>query len=835
MKNFIGIDLGTTNSAIASFDGKDVRIWKSPEQNDVTPSAIYIDRRGNRFIGKRAYDQAPYDPTRSALLFKRLMGTSTPINLTGANIVMTPEECSAEVLKTLYGYLPEEIRNDPETGTVITVPAAFNQMQKDATLQAAQKAGLGKVALMQEPVAAVMSVMRQSKNDGMFLIFDLGGGTLDIAIAESMGGRVSLLSHGGIQMCGGRDFDRALLDNVIKPWIEDTFALPFNFAIDPQYRSFMRLAAWAAEKAKIELSSREEAVISLSETEARTLDENDEDMYLDIPITRQKFDSLIEDRLASAIDAARDSMQKAGLSPTDLERIVFVGGPTNYSSLREKVCFELGLQGSTEVNPMTAVAEGASIFAESIDWSKDDRSRKSTRGSMVLLGKLDLSFNYIARTPESKTKLVVKINTPLKTKAEYEVVSQDTGWTSGRMALQNGAMLNLSLPNQGENHFKVMVYDELGHSMSIPENTIVICRTAATVDAIPASHSIAVEVVGKLGGKSNLDFLVRAGDTLPKKGKKIFKSAESLRAGSDKSLNIKLWEGDIQSPVYDNRAIGVLKISGADFDEGIIPAGADLECNYEVTDSGNILLEVAVPCIGSIFKSDRNFYSRQEGQLDFSKDEDSISFDLKETISRADTICEVVDDKALNEMVYKLSQSQNKLKYEHVSEEELQEIQEQILDCKKVMSKTSKNNQKLLNQSKLDAQKNVYQLHLKEHLSFAEQHELDNLFKVTQQAIDLNNGEFDSSFTELHQAMLAKLWNQKWYVVGLFNDLSNAAKTCSKPVEAMDLVNQGLAMLDSGCADFIEFRQIVFALFVCVYGGHVEKLGMADVANIMRG
>ena len=121
MKNYVGIDLGTTNSAISSFDGEDVRIWKSPEQNDVTPSVIYIDRRGNKYVGKRAYDSAPSSPDNAASLFKRLMGTSTPIHLPAVDMTKTPEECSAEVLKVLFGYLPEEIRNDENTGTVITV------------------------------------------------------------------------------------------------------------------------------------------------------------------------------------------------------------------------------------------------------------------------------------------------------------------------------------------------------------------------------------------------------------------------------------------------------------------------------------------------------------------------------------------------------------------------------------------------------------------------------------------------------------------------------------------------------------------------------------------
>src|SRR6476660_8186233 len=136
--NYIGIDLGTTNSAICSYDGEAVRLYKSPDQNDVTPSAIFIDRRGNKYLGKRAYDNAAKNPENAATKFKRMMGTSTPVKLPAVNVTLTPEECSAEILRVCFGYLPEEIRNDPDTGTVITVPAAFNQMQRDATMAAAE-------------------------------------------------------------------------------------------------------------------------------------------------------------------------------------------------------------------------------------------------------------------------------------------------------------------------------------------------------------------------------------------------------------------------------------------------------------------------------------------------------------------------------------------------------------------------------------------------------------------------------------------------------------------------------------------------------------------------
>ena len=492
MKNYVGIDLGTTNSAICSYDGDETRIWKSPEQNDVTPSAIYIDRRGNKYVGKRAYDSAPHSPDNTATLFKRLMGTSTPIKLSAVDITMSPEECSSEILRMLFGYLPEEVRNETDVGTVITVPAAFNQMQKNATMQAAELAVIGRVALMQEPVAAVMSVMKARNADGIFVVYDLGGGTLDIAVAECLGRRINLLAHGGIAMCGGRDFDRLLVNNVIKPWLFKNFDLPEDLSANPNYKSLLRLAAWAAERAKIELSAREDAIISLSETETRVRDQAGQELYVDIPVTRRALDGLIEETAAESIAAARETLAKAGLTPHDVERIVFIGGPSHYKPLRDKVSFELGIPASSEVNPMTAVAEGAALFAESIEWSSENRGRKSDRGTLASTGTRDLAFNYTARTPDPRAKIVVRVGGGAMAGAEFQVDSLDTGWSSGRIPLKDGAVVDVSLSKNRENAFKVFVFDTSGGPLALQHLTRLGLKSSRSWGALRASTGLYV-------------------------------------------------------------------------------------------------------------------------------------------------------------------------------------------------------------------------------------------------------------------------------------------------------------------------------------------------------
>src|SRR5476651_268463 len=479
---YVGIDLGTTNSAICSFDGENVRLYKSPEQNDVTPSALFFDKRGNKYIGTRAYNNAAKDPSRAATIFKRFMGTDTLIKIAGLAQPLTPEDCSSEILKALFSYLPEELR-DVEVGTVITVPAAFNQMQKDATIAAAEMAGIGKVALLQEPVAAVMSVMRVRKKDGVFLIYDLGGGTLDVAIAESTGGRVSLLAHGGVAMCGGRDFDLLIFNNVVKPWLRSKFNLPSDFAIDPRFNVLNKMGILASERAKIELSQKADTVITMAETEINVKDLDGEDIYFDIEFSAEKLNGLMEDKIKESVAATREALEKVQLSPQDVDSIVFVGGPTQYKPLRDKVAFEMGIEASTEVNPMTAVSEGAALFAESIDWSAENRTRKESRGSVSTGSLSDLSFNFIARTTNPKAKIVAKLGDAEISGAEFQIDNLDTGWSSGRIPLKNGAAFDLPLGKMGDNNFRVFVFDGAGRPQKIANDRILIARTTASVDA----------------------------------------------------------------------------------------------------------------------------------------------------------------------------------------------------------------------------------------------------------------------------------------------------------------------------------------------------------------
>lgn len=827
MKHYIGIDLGTTNSAICSYDGTNVRVWKSPEQNDVTPSAIYVDKRGNKYYGQKAYNQAPYNPTNSATLFKRFMGTNTKIELEASGLSLTPEECSAEILKVLYGYLPEEIRNDPETAVVITVPAAFNQMKKDATLQAAKLAGINNVALMQEPVAAIMSIMRVSKQEGIFLVYDLGGGTFDVSIAENINGKVNLLAHGGVEMCGGRDIDRMVFNQVVIPWLRKTFELPEDFLINRKYKSFCRIAQWATERAKMELSAMETSTIALSEGEARTLDEAGNEMYIDIDLNRGQVDEIISELVEETVDATREALTKAGLSANDLERIVFVGGPTNYKPLRDRVAYELSLPANIDVNPMTAVAEGASIFAESIDWSSENHKRKAA--NEVVKTDISLSLKYTARTSGDSAKIMCVLESELNGYT-IQFTSNDTGWSSGSAALSNGLMITLPLAKNGDNSFSVKVLNELGQEQAVGTNKIVITKTLATIGAIPASHSIGVEVLDKLGGKPVLQFLVAEGDALPKKGVVTFKAGQTLKAGTYNSINIKLWEGNIQSPITDNRFIGIFKIVGTDIDTGVIPTGADIECEFEMSDSGTINLEASIPCIGASF-SNRNFYSRQEGQIDLT-DVDSIAEEGRHVLKRIKDMAEKVLDPKLADAKKKAEKAANIDSQPQCEPEDVQKANNELLKAKQLMNESRQANLKTIRQMELDGCAAFFDKFVRQYARPAEEHSFDNLTRSAQRSIKHNDSDFDNYLDGMKIENTLILLRQEWFVVDSYQRAIANPNNYIDSQRYNELKQLGNAALAND--DIDQLKQILFEL-LSIQINSDSGVGMFDNANIVKG
>lgn len=808
MTAFVGIDLGTTNSAVCTFDGEALQVHRSPEQNLVTPSAIYFGPRG-RHYGAAAYRHAAFDANRTATLFKRLIGTATPIHIADAGLTLSPEDCSAEILKVLFGYLPEEVRRLGTTGTVITVPAAFNQMQRDATLSAAEMAGIGKVSLMQEPVAAVMAVVRRRQADGTFLIYDLGGGTFDVAIAQCVAGRVTLLDHGGINMCGGRDIDRMLFDDVVVPWARSQFDLPESLNDWPEYTRFRSAALWAAERAKIELSSRTEAIISLSEHELRIKDRAGREIYVEVPLSRTALDLLLKPLIDSTVASAREVLASAHLSAADLDRVVFIGGPTQYKPLRDAVSGALSLPADSQSDPMTAVAEGAALFAESVDWSAEKRGRKATRESKQSVGPLRLEFAYVARTADHRSRVVVKAADLIPSGCEWQIDNLNTGWSSGRMPLSSGAAFDLQLSKDGENHFKIFVFHGAQGAI-LQTDAITITRTPVVVEGIPASHSVGVAVKERLSGNATkMRWLVRKGDALPRKGTETFRAGEALRANGPGALIFKLYEGEIEQPPEDNRLVGSFKIEGKDFTEGAIQAGDELLCEYEVADSGRLSMAVSVASVSGSFEPGHDFYSRQEGLVDYSNRSKCVADECCAVRQKTEGLSASVSDARLGEVITTLDRAETQAQ-NATDPESTKLASETVIEARRVLAQVRRDHMEAFRQTELDRELGWF-ADLREHAKTAELTSYDNLTRSARRALPQKTGEFDQLISEMRRIRSAVLWRQDWWVVSFFETLRDQAHRFDDPVLFRRLVHTGTEALKRD--DMERLREVVSALW----------------------
>ena len=781
---YIGIDLGTTNSVITSFDGKEVRIWKSPEQNDVTPSVIYINKRGGKVYGRSAYDNEPRDPENTAKLFKRLMGSNTKIRFERSSIEMTPEECSAEILRVLFNYLPEDVRNDKNTGTVITVPAAFNQMQKDATKQAAFQAGINKVALIQEPVAAIMSVAQHQNINGLFVVYDFGGGTFDISIAERTGSKINLLTNDGISFCGGRDFDKLLFDNIVIPWLYDNFSLPEDFRTNRKYISLLRMAIWATEKAKIELSAKDSTTILLDENEVHCSDENQKEIYLEIPISREQYNELILPKIDETIEKTRAVINTAGLKPEDINHIVFVGGPTQYKPLRDYVSQQLGIAPSIDVNPMTVVSEGAAIYAESVNFETATGGQKSAKG-ILKSSNYGLEFRYTARISSDKAKIAVVFQ---NTKSlDFIFNSVDTGWTSGKLSLTSGSFVSVDLPNMGENRFRIRCFAESGAEVKLEHSEIVIFKTLINIGRIPCAHSVGVEIEDPTSKKPILDYLIRKDDLLPKQGVVKYKTTKRISAGSMESISFKLWEGEIAEPIEYNRFIGDIKIDGNSFDYGVIPEGSIIECEYNFSDSGNVDVKVTVPSVG-ITLTGENFYNRLSGQIDYEND-------LEEIINDAQEVLKKIEDMQENLYDVKLETSANQIialldKSDELSAEDAQALFECTQASKGVVASFMRENQTTILQKKLDEAEELLET-FKECGTPAQIKQANQLLESTRKALNVNSPSAEKYLKELNSTITQIMFNNDTVYIALFHAMAENPQDFTHPEMYRRLIAKG--------------------------------------------
>ena len=349
MGKIIGIDLGTTNSCVAVMEGGEAVVIPNAEGNRTTPSVVAFSKNGERLVGQIAKRQAVTNPDNTVISIKRDMGTSKKVNIEGDSF--TPQEISAMILQKLKSdaenYLGQKV-----TQAVITVPAYFSDSQRQATKDAGKIAGLEVLRIINEPTAASLAFGEDKEDqEQKIMVYDLGGGTFDVSILDIADGVFEVLATSGNNRLGGDDFDQKIIDYLV-----DEFKKSNGIDLKADKMAMQRLKE-AAEKAKIELSGMQQTNINLPFITADSTGPK----HLDITLTRPKFEELIRDLVESTAGPVNQALKDAGLTASDIHKVLLVGGSTRVPAVQELVKRITGKEPDKGINPDECVAIGAAI------------------------------------------------------------------------------------------------------------------------------------------------------------------------------------------------------------------------------------------------------------------------------------------------------------------------------------------------------------------------------------------------------------------------------------------------------------------------------------------
>ena len=394
MSKIIGIDLGTTNSCVAVMEGGKPVVIANNEGVRTTPSVVAFTKNGERLVGEPAKRQAVTNADKTISSIKRHMGTDYKVSIDGKNY--TPQEISAMILQKLKAdaesYLGESVSE-----AVITVPAYFNDAQRQATKDAGKIAGLDVKRIINEPTAAALAYGLDNENEQKVMVYDLGGGTFDVSIIEIGDGVIEVLSTNGDTRLGGDDFDQKIMD-----WMIDEFKKAEGVDLSTDKMALQRLKE-AAEKAKKELSSATTTNINLPFITATA----DGPKHFDMNLTRAKFEELVSDLVERTAIPVQNAMKDAGLNYSDISKVLLVGGSTRVPCVQEKVKQLTGKEPNKSLNPDECVAVGASIQGGKL-------AGDAGAGDILLLDVTPLSLS-IETMGGIATKLIER-NTTIPTK-----------------------------------------------------------------------------------------------------------------------------------------------------------------------------------------------------------------------------------------------------------------------------------------------------------------------------------------------------------------------------------------------------------------------------------
>lgn len=603
-----GIDLGTTNSGIARMENGEPIIKKTDTLKDTMSSCISFNKKQSILAGDAAVNALKADKLKAMkdfkaessntfIEFKRTMGTDKTYSSSNMNKEFTSEELSSEVLKKLKSFITdEEIKS-----IVITVPAKFTINQKDATSRAAKLAGFEHCELLQEPIAASMAYgLDSTSKDGLWLVFDFGGGTFDAALLKVEDGIMKVIDTEGDNYLGGKNIDYAIVDEIIIPYLQKNFSIDSIINDDVKREVLRDAMKHYAEEAKIQLSFKDTHNILSDLGDIPGTDDDGNEFELDITISQTEMGKTVSPIFQKAITICNELLKRNHLNGSNLGALILVGGPTYSPILRKMLKEQVTEKVDTSCDPMTVVAKGAALYASTVNVS-DEIIEKGRNKSKIQLG-----LGYEPTTVENEEFVTIKI---LKDKTEgaipdkcfAEVVRTDKAWSSGKVQIdESGEVVEVKLNAGKANAFNVFVYNEQGDLIPSEPNDFTIIQ-GSKVGSATLPYNIGIEIKSKASGKIVFRPIkgLEKNQTTPATGiANGLKTQKQINPGSKTDfIKIPVYQGDYGSEgsraIYNEHVFDVI-ISGEQL-PSLLPEGSDVDLTLKVDKSERVTISAFFP------------------------------------------------------------------------------------------------------------------------------------------------------------------------------------------------------------------------------------------------
>ncbi|MCY4267282.1 MAG: Hsp70 family protein [Flavobacteriaceae bacterium] len=609
-----GIDLGTTNSAIARMENGVPTIKKTDTLKDTMPSCVYFNKKKSIWVGDKAYNILKSDQleatrcfkkhsSNSFIEFKRTMGTDKMYYSSNMKDQFSSEELSSQILKTLRSFVSEE----NFSSVVITVPSNFNLTQIDATQKAAELSGFFHIELLQEPVAASMAFgLNPNKSDGFWMVFDFGGGTFDVALIRVEDGIMKVVDSDGDNHLGGKDIDYTLVDSLIIPHLRRQFNITGILNNNPKKTIFRDALKFFAEEAKIQLSFKDEYELYTDLNQIPAKDDDGKEIELDFTITIEELRKTVEPIFQKAIDKSISLINRNNLSPSELSQVLLVGGSTYSPILREMVKNKISKNVNFSIDPLTAVATGAALYASTRDIPLIYQKRDSS--------KIQLELKYESTSVELEEFITIKLlkdksigNVPLE--VFIEIKNSDKSWSSGKIQIENADVLEVILTPNKANNFLLSVFDKHGNILESEPNNFTIIQGTKVGDSI-LPFNIGIEIKNIHSGKDSIGIIpgLEKNNSIPCEGKtKSLKTQKDIIPGiKDDFIKVPIYEGGVDfegTRAILNTHIKDVIISGIDLPK-FLPCGSEVELTLKIDSSRRMKFKAYFPHLQYTLESD---------------------------------------------------------------------------------------------------------------------------------------------------------------------------------------------------------------------------------------